>query len=348
MAAVHQQQQRIIDLTTSRERCSELEAEEWLLKPNPNRFVLFPIQHQDLWAMYQKHMRSTWETEDVDLEPDRKEWSLVLIDAERHWVKHVLAYFAASDGIVTENLATSFMADVQVPEARFFYGKQIQMENIHSHVYSLLIATYIPDADECRHLQRAIEEIPCVAAKAQWAMRYMDRSTAPFAMRLLAFAAVEGIFFSASFCAIYFLKMRHPSAMNGLTQSNEWISRDEGLHVEFALLLYRKLKYQLTESMAHQLFREAVDIELSFVRDSLPVAMIGMNADLMSQYVRFVADTHLTSIGYTALWNVTNPFDFMERLALTGKTNFFDRHVTEYTQVSSSSSSTSFLLHNDF
>jgi len=321
--------------------------EEPLLKENPNRFVLFPIQHHDVWEMYKKAEASFWTVEEVDLSKDTKDWE-ALTDKERYFVSHVLAFFAASDGIVNENLAMNLCNNVQWPEARCFYGFQITMENIHSEMYSLLIDTYIKDTQEKDRLFRAIETVPCVKKKADWAVSWMQSEDATFASRLMAFACVEGIFFSGSFCAIYWLKER--GVMPGLTTSNEFISRDEGMHTDFACLLYSKLHHKLSEDDAHKMVREVVGIETEFVTDALPCRLIGMNADLMRLYIQFVADRLLVQLGYSKLWNVSCPFPFMERIALEGKVNFFERRVSEYSKagVGKSREAMSFSTNSDF
>ncbi len=313
----------VVPLAKRRER------EEPLLKENPNRFVLFPIQHDDVWAMYKKAEASFWTPEEVDLSKDTKDW-LALTEKERHFVSHVLAFFAASDGIVNENLAMNFSNQVQWPEARCFYGFQIMMENLHSEQYSLLIDTYIKDPVEKDKLFKAIETVPCVKKKADWAITWMQSEEADFASRLMAFACVEGIFFSGSFCAIYWLKER--GVMPGLTTSNEFISRDEGMHTDFACLLYSKLLHKLSKTKAHKMVREAVRIEKEFITDALPCALIGMNAKLMGQYIEFVADRLLVQLGYPKIWGVACPFAFMERISLEGKTNFFEKRVAEYSK----------------
>ena len=279
--------------------------------------------------MYKKAEASFWTVEEVDLSKDTKDWE-ALTDKERYFVSHVLAFFAASDGIVNENLAMNLCNNVQWPEARCFYGFQITMENIHSEMYSLLIDTYIKDTHEKDRLFRAIETVPCVKKKAEWAVSWMQSEDATFASRLMAFACVEGIFFSGSFCAIYWLKER--GVMPGLTTSNEFISRDEGMHTDFACLLYSKLHHKLSEDDAHKMVREVVGIETEFVTDALPCRLIGMNADLMRLYIQFVADRLLVQLGYSKLWNVSCPFPFMERIALEGKVNFFERRVSEYSK----------------
>lgn len=296
-----------------------------LLKENKDRFVLLPIKYPAVWEMYKKHEASFWTAEEIDLSHDQKDWEN-MNDGERHFISHVLAFFAASDGIVNENLATNFMQEVQLPEARCFYGFQIMMENIHSETYALLIDTYIKDAQEKDRLFHAIDTIDAVKKKAEWALRWITKGS--FAERLVAFAAVEGIFFSGSFCSIFWLKKR--GLMPGLTFSNELISRDEGLHCEFACLLYKMLKNRLTKDQVYQIIGDAVKIEKEFVSDALPVSLIGMNAKLMSQYIEFVADRWLTELGYPKMFNATNPFDFMELISLQGKTNFFEKRVGDY------------------
>lgn len=300
---------------------------ERILQANDNRFVLFPIRHQEIWDMYKKHVQAFWVAEEIDLTQDLPHWKNKLNDDERHFVKHVLAFFAASDGIVNENLVINFMQDVTIPEARCFYGFQIAMENIHSETYSLLIDTYIKDPEEKDGLFNAIDTLPCVQKKAQWALKWIE--TAPtFAHRLVAFAAVEGIFFSGSFCSIYWLKNR--GLMPGLAQSNELISRDEGLHTQFACLLYSMLENRLTQEEIVTIICDAVDVEKEFVTDALPVSLIGMNAKLMTQYIEFVADHLLNALGHDKVYHVENPFSFMDMISLTGKTNFFERRVSEY------------------
>jgi ribonucleoside-diphosphate reductase beta chain len=300
--------------------------DEILLKENKERFVLLPINYPKVWEMYKKHEQSFWTAEEIDLHPDLVDWENKLNNDERHFIKHVLAFFAASDGIVNENLAVNFMSEVQIPEARCFYGFQIMMENIHSETYSLLIDAYIKDPKEKHYLFNAIETVPCVTKKADWALRWIQNGT--FAERLVAFAAVEGIFFSGSFCSIFWLKKR--GLMPGLTFSNELISRDEGLHCDFACLLYSMLKNKLTEQQVHDIIADAVKCEHEFVTDALPVSLIGMNAKLMCQYIEFVADRLLVALGYSKIYNAANPFDFMEMISLQGKTNFFEKRVGEY------------------
>ncbi|MBK9477414.1 MAG: ribonucleotide-diphosphate reductase subunit beta [Bacteroidetes bacterium] len=299
---------------------------EPILKENKDRFVLFPIKHRDIWEMYKKAEASFWTAEEIDLSPDGQDWENKLTPDEKHFIKHVLAFFAASDGIVNENLAVNFMNEVQYPEARCFYGFQIMMENIHSETYSLLIDTYIKDAKEKDGLFHAIETLDCVKKKAEWALKWIGSGS--FAERLIAFAAVEGIFFSGSFCSIFWLKKR--GLMPGLSFSNELISRDEGLHCDFACLLYEQLQNKLAPSRVSEIIKNAVEIEKEFVTDALPVRLIGMNADLMCQYIEFVADRLLVALGCPKVYNAANPFDFMELISLQGKTNFFEKRVAEY------------------
>lgn len=301
-------------------------AVEPILEENKNRFVLFPIQHHDIWEFYKKAEASFWTAEEIDLSQDLKDWAR-LNEGEKHFISHVLAFFAASDGIVNENLAENFVAEVQYTEAKFFYGFQIAVENIHSETYSLLIDTYIKDTQERDKLFNAIETLACVKKKAEWALRWIGQAS--FAERLVAFAAVEGIFFSGSFCSIFWLKKR--GLMPGLSFSNELISRDEGLHCDFACLLYTKhLHNQLPESRVKTIITDAVAIEKEFVTDALPVDLIGMNAKLMSQYIEFVADRLLLELGCSKVYKATNPFDFMELISLQGKTNFFEKRVGDY------------------
>ncbi|QJX46640.1 ribonucleoside-diphosphate reductase [Hymenobacter taeanensis] len=319
---------------------------EPLLTENPNRFVLFPIQHNDVWQMYKKAEASFWTAEEIDLSQDQKDWEN-LNDGERHFISHVLAFFAASDGIVNENLAVNFMQEVQMAEARCFYGFQVMMENIHSETYSLLIDTYIKDPKQKDYLFNALETVPAVGKKGEWAIKWINSEN--FTERLIAFAAVEGIFFSGSFCSIFWLKKR--GLMPGLTFSNELISRDEGLHCDFACLLYKDhLQNKLPESRVHEIIKDAVQIEQEFVTDALPVNLIGMNAQLMSQYIEFVADRLLDSLGYSKIYGATNPFDFMEMISLQGKTNFFEKRVGEYQKagVMSERTSNAFSLDEDF
>jgi ribonucleoside-diphosphate reductase beta chain len=301
--------------------------QEPILQDNPDRFVLFPIQHQDIWEHYKKQQGAFWRAEEVDLAQDLTDWANRLNDNERHFIKHVLAFFAASDGIVNENLAENFVREVQYTEAKMFYGFQIMMENIHSEMYSLLIDTYIKDTAEKGQLFKAIETLDCVKKKANWALKWI--SSPSFAERLIAFAAVEGIFFSGSFCAIYWLKQR--GLMPGLATSNEFISRDEGMHCEFACHLYNDhIRNKVPQSRIREIIQDAVDIEKEFVTDALPVELIGMNAKLMTQYIEFVADHWLSVLGCEKIYKVENPFSFMDFISLQGKTNFFEKRVSEY------------------
>jgi ribonucleoside-diphosphate reductase beta chain len=318
---------------------------ELLLQENKERFVLLPIKYPEIWKMYKQHEASFWTAEEIDLSADLVDWEKLSAD-EQHFVKHVLAFFAASDGIVNENLAVNFMKEVQLPEARCFYGFQIMMENIHSETYSLLIDTYIKDVEEKKYLFNAIETVPCVQKKAEWALRWINEGS--FAERLVAFAAVEGIFFSGSFCSIFWLKKR--GLMPGLSFSNELISRDEGLHCDFACLLYGMLENKLSTQQIHTIIRDAVKNEHEFVSDALPVSLIGMNAKLMCQYIEFVADRLLVALGYPKIYNVSNPFDFMDTISLQGKTNFFEKRVGEYQKagVMNSAEQQAFKLDEDF
>merc|ERR1739838_115732 len=297
-----------------------------LLMDNPNRYVMFPIQDQEIWGMYKKHVASFWTAEEIDLSQDTKDWE-ALSARERHFVKHVLAFFAASDGIVCENLASQFSTEIQIPEARAFYGFQMAMENIHSETYSLLIEQYIKDPAEKEMVFDAIHTMPAIQKKAEWAVQWMNHESS-FAERLVAFAAVEGILFSGSFCAIYWLKKR--GLMPGLTFSNELISRDEGLHAEFACLVYSMLQNKLPDYVVHDIIRGAVEVERRFICEALSCDLIGMNNELMTRYIEFVADRLLTALGHSKLFDATNPFDWMELISLQGKTNFFEKRVGEY------------------
>merc|ERR1719443_323991 len=303
-----------------------LEASEPLLRENPDRWVMFPIKYPEVWEMYKKQEASFWTAEEIDLSQDLRDWEK-LSEQERHFIKHVLAFFAASDGIVLENLAGNFSCEVQIPEARAFYGFQIAMENIHSETYSLLIEQYIRDSAEKESLLQGIHTLPAVRAKAGWALQWMN-DTNCFAERVVAFAAVEGILFSGSFCAIYWLKKR--GLMPGLTFSNELISRDEGLHAEFACLLYSMLQNPLPDSVVHGIVKGAVAAERRFICDALSCDLIGMNNELMTKYIEFVADRLLTALGHPKLFGASNPFDWMELISLQGKTNFFEKRVGEY------------------
>jgi len=300
---------------------------EPLLKPDENRYVMFPIQHQDIWKMYRKSVDSFWVAQEVDLSKDYKDW-IQMTEDEQHFIKMVLAFFAASDGLVLENLASRFMNDVQISEARAFYGFQIAMENIHSEMYSLLIDTYIRDSVEKNRLFRAIENVPCIAKKADWAKKWIQDRRSSFATRLVAFAVIEGIFFSSSFSAIYWIKKR--GRMPGLTFSNELISRDEALHTEFAILLYSKIQRKLSKKKIYEIVKDAVDIEKEFITEAIPCRLIGMNADLMCQYIEFVADRLVVQLGYEKIFHSANPFEFMELISMESKVNFFERTNSEY------------------
>ena len=335
------------DIDLKKDLDLNITVEEPILKENPNRFVLFPIQHSDIWEMYKKQEASIWTAEELDLSPDLVDWESKLNDDERFFIKHVLAFFAASDGIVNENLAENFLSEVQYTEAKFFYGFQVMMENIHSETYSLLIDTYIKDTKEKNYLFNAIETFEPVKKKADWAMRWIDNGS--YAERLISFAAVEGIFFSGSFCSIFWLKKR--GLMPGLTFSNELISRDEGLHCDFACMLYNNhLVNKLPKEQVQKIIADAVEIEKEFVTESLPVRLIGMNSDLMSQYIEFVADRLLTELGNDKIYNTSNPFDFMDMINLQGKTNFFEKRVGEYQKagVLNNENNTTFSLDSDF
>merc|ERR1711936_250192 len=300
---------------------------EPLLKENPHRFVILPIQYDDIWAMYKKAMASFWTAEEIDLTADLRDWE-GLKDDEKHFIKHVLAFFAASDGIVNENLVERFMQEVQVPEARCFYGFQIAMENIHSETYSLLIDTYIKDPAERDRLFNAIETFPAIKKKAEWALRWINANNATYAERIVAFASVEGIFFSGSFASIFWLKKR--GLMPGLSFSNELISRDEGLHTDFACLMFKHLANKPSKARILEIVTDAVEIECEFLTEALPCRLIGMNADLMVEYIKFVADRLLRDLDCEKHYNTVNPFDFMESISLEGKTNFFEKKVGEY------------------
>jgi ribonucleoside-diphosphate reductase subunit M2 len=308
------------------EEFKELEKDDPLLKENPNRWVMFPIRYPQVWEMYKKHEASFWTAEEIDLSQDLKDWEK-LNDSERHFIKHILAFFAASDGIVLENLGTNFSTEVQIPEARAFYGFQIAMENIHSETYSLLIEQYVRDDTERDMVFNAIQTMPAVRSKAEWAVQWMNDENS-FAERLVAFAAVEGILFSGAFCSIYWLKKR--SMMPGLTFSNELISRDEGLHADFACLLYSMLQRKLPDDVVHDIIRGAVEAEKAFICEALSCDLIGMNSELMTTYIKFVADRLLVALGHPKIYNVQNPFDWMELISLQGKTNFFEKRVGEY------------------
>ncbi|KAF1815608.1 hypothetical protein P152DRAFT_479515 [Eremomyces bilateralis CBS 781.70] len=304
------------------------EAYEPLLQENPQRFVLFPIKYHEIWQMYKKAEASFWTAEEIDLSKDLHDWNKKLNDDERFFISHVLAFFAASDGIVNENLVERFSGEVQVPEARCFYGFQIMMENIHSETYSLLIDTYISEPKQRTYLFNAIDTIPCIRKKADWALRWISDKNSTFASRLVAFAAVEGIFFSGSFASIFWLKKR--GLMPGLTFSNELISRDEGMHTDFACLLFQHIRNKPSDESVRRIITEAVTIEQEFLTEALPVRLLGMNSDLMCQYIEFVADRLLLALGLPRHYNSANPFDFMENISLAGKTNFFEKRVGDY------------------
>ena len=300
---------------------------EPLLAPDDNRFVMFPIQDQDIWKMYKKQVDCFWRAEEIDLTKDMTHWEK-LEAGEKYFISMILAFFAASDGIVLENLAARFMSDVQLSEARAFYGFQIAMENIHSETYSLLIESYIKNSEEKHRLFHAIDNFSCIKKKSDWAQKWIHDNRSSFATRLVAFACVEGIFFSGAFCSIYWLKKR--GLMPGLTFSNELISRDEALHTEFAVLLYNKLQKKMTRARIYEIIKDAVDIETEFICDALPCRLIGMNSTLMTQYIQFVADRLCLQLGYDKIYNAANPFDFMELISLESKTNFFEKRVDSY------------------
>jgi len=309
---------------------------EKILQENPGRFVLFPIEYHDIWKLYKQQQACFWTAEEIDLKDDIYDWENKLNEDEQHFVKHVLAFFAASDGIVNENLAMNFVNEAQYTEAKMFYGFQIMMENIHSETYSLLIDTYIKDKQEQNKLFNAIETIPAIKKKAEWAIKWINSNS--FVERLIAFAAVEGIFFSGSFCSIFWLKKR--GLMPGLTFSNELISRDEGMHCDFACHLYNQhIQNKLSEKKIKEIICGALEVEKEFILEALPVRLIGMNSDLMSQYLEFVTDRLLVSLNCSKVYNVENPFDFMQNIALQGKTNFFEKRVAEYQKAGVNNSS---------
>lgn len=321
--------------------------DEPLLIANPRRFVLFPIEHPDIMAMAKKAIAVFWTAEEIDLTKDMRDWEK--LDANtQHFIKHVLGFFAASDGILMENLSLNFQNEVQWSEAKYFYANQNFMESVHSEVYSLLIDTYIDDKTEKQTLLEAAQTIPAIQKKAEWAMQWLDAKKANFATRLIAFAVVEGIFFSGAFCSIFWLKKR--GLMPGLTTSNEFIARDEGLHTDFACLLYGKIKNRLKKAQVNKIVKEAVKIEKNFITKALPCELIGMNADLMSQYIEFVADRIMVQLGYSKIYNVANPFDFMERISLEGKDNFFEKRVSNYAKaaVGKTQEEMSFSMKEDF
>ena len=300
---------------------------ELLLHEDESRYVMFPLQDDSIWKMYKKQVDCFWRAEEIDLSKDLTHWNS-LNEQERYFISMILAFFAASDGIVLENLAARFMGEVQLSEARAFYGFQIAMENIHSETYSLLIDTYIKDKDEKTKLFKAIDNYPCIKKKADWAIKWIQDKRSSFATRLIAFACIEGIFFSGAFCSIFWLKKR--GLMPGLTFSNELISRDEALHTEFAILLYSKLNKKIPKAKVIEIIKEAVEIEKEFICEALPCRLIGMNSDLMCQYIEFVADRLLLQLGYDKIYNAINSFDFMEMISIQGKTNFFEKRVADY------------------
>lgn len=302
--------------------------EEILLKPNV-RLTIFPIEHNDMWEMYKKAVSAFWTPEELDLSKDVDDFNM-LNDKERTFIKHILAFFSSSDTIVNINLGERFLNDVQVLEAKFFYAFQMAIENIHSETYSLLIDTYFKDPKEKSEALNAINYMPCIKKKADWCFKWIEDENAPFSQRLLAFALVEGVFFSGAFCSIFWLKER--GLMQGLSFSNELISRDEAMHVEFAVLLYSKIENRLPQSTVHQIVKEAVEVEKEFINDSIPCSMLGMNADLMCLYIEFVADRLLTQLNYDKIWNSANPFPFMERISIESKSNFFESRVSQYSK----------------
>jgi ribonucleotide reductase beta subunit family protein with ferritin-like domain len=318
---------------------------EPLLVADDNRFVMFPIKHNDIWEMYKKQVDCFWRAEEIDLTKDLKDWDILSQD-EKHFISMILAFFAASDGIVLENLAIRFMNDVQVSEARAFYGFQIAMENIHSETYSLLIETYIKNSEEKHRLFNAIEHFPSIKKKSDWAQKWIHDNRSSFATRLIAFACVEGIFFSGAFCSIFWIKKR--GLLPGLTFSNELISRDEALHCEFAVLLYSKLLKKMNKTRVHEIIKEAVEIEIEFICEALPCRLIGMNSQMMTQYIQFVADRLCVQLGYEKIYNVTNPCDFMELISLESKGNMFERKIGEYGLANKTQNDDTFSLSEDF
>lgn len=318
---------------------------EPLLAHDDNRFVMFPIKHNDIWEMYKKQVDCFWRAEEIDLTKDLKDWESLNHD-ERFFISMILAFFAASDGIVLENLASRFMSEIQVSEARAFYGFQIAMENVHSETYSLLIETYIKNSEEKHKLFNAIENFPCIKKKSDWAQKWIHDNRSSFATRLIAFACVEGIFFSGAFCSIYWLKKR--GLMPGLTFSNELISRDEALHCEFAVLLYSKLIKKMNKTRVHEIIKEAVEIETEFICEALPCRLIGMNSQMMTQYIQFVADRLCLQLGYDKIYNVTNPCDFMELISLESKANFFEKRNDSYALANKTQNDDTFNLTEDF
>lgn len=318
---------------------------ELLLQEDVSRYVMFPLQDQDIWKMYKKQVDCFWRAEEIDLSKDMFHWES-LTNEEKYFISHILAFFAASDGIVLENLAARFMGEVQLSEARAFYGFQIAMETIHNETYSLLIDTYIKDREEKMTLFKAIDNFPCIKKKADWAIKWINDKRSSFATRLIAFACIEGIFFSGAFCSIFWLKKR--GLMPGLTFSNELISRDEALHTEFAILLYSKLNKKVNKSRVMEIIKEAVEIEKEFISEALPCRLIGMNCDLMCQYIEFVADRLSLQLGYDKIYNKSNPFDFMDMISIEGKTNFFEKRVSEYALAEKTKTEDVFDLSDDF
>jgi len=318
---------------------------EIILTPDDNRFVMFPIKHNDIWEMYKKQVDCFWRAEEIDLSKDLKNWES-LDNNEKYFISMILAFFAASDGIVLENLAIRFMNDVQISEARAFYGFQIAMENIHSETYSLLIETYIKNHEEKHKLFNAIEHFPCIKKKSDWAKKWIHDNRSSFATRLVAFACVEGIFFSGAFCSIYWLKKR--GLMPGLTFSNELISRDEALHTEFAILLYNKLQNRMKKSRIQEIIKEAVEIETEFICEALPCRLIGMNSLMMTQYIQYVADRLSLQLGYDKIYNTQNPFDFMELISMESKVNFFEKKLGEYALANKQKTEDTFCFSEDF
>ena len=318
---------------------------ELLLQEDDSRYVMFPLQDQDIWKMYKKQVDCFWRAEEIDLSKDMSHWES-LTNEEKYFISHILAFFAASDGIVLENLAARFMGEVQLSEARAFYGFQIAMENIHSETYSLLIDTYIKDREEKMTLFKAIDNFPCIKKKADWAIKWINDKRSSFATRLIAFACIEGIFFSGAFCSIFWLKKR--GLMPGLTFSNELISRDEALHTEFAVLLYSKLNKKVNKTRVMEIIKEAVEIEKEFISEALPCRLIGMNGELMCQYIEFVADRLSLQLGYDKIYNKSNPFDFMDMISIEGKTNFFEKRVSEYALAEKTKTEDVFDLSDDF
>ena len=319
--------------------------DELLLEKSDNRFVLFPIKFHDIYEEYKKAESSFWTANEIDLSKDLNDWEK-LNNNEKYFIKNIIGFFAGSDGIVMENLALRFLSEIEIPEIRAFYSYQIFNENVHSETYSLLIDTYIKDNEEKINIFNSIENIPCVAKKAKWAYKWIENKNVNFATRLIAFSIVEGIFFSGSFCAIYWLKKR--GLMPGLTFSNELISKDEGAHCYFACLLYSYIKNKIKPEIIYEIIKEAVEIEKEFITDSIPCALIGMNADLMKQYIEFVSDRLLVQLGYEKIWNSSNPFDFMEMISLRPKANFFELRVGEYSKSKISENNENFEINNDF